>query len=69
MPEPAKGYIYHRLLQILTGEDQSPDFASLAAQDRQAILEIMLDTKPGLPDEWRSYAESHHMRLAEKRSG
>jgi hypothetical protein len=69
MPEPAKGYIYHRLLQILTGEDQSPDFASLARQDRQAILEIILDTKPGLPDEWRSYAKSHHMRLAEKRSG
>jgi hypothetical protein len=64
IPEPAKGYIYHRLLTILTGQDQSPDFASLTAQDRQAILEILLETKPGLPDEWKRYAKSHHIRLA-----
>ncbi len=27
LPEPAKAYVYHRLLQILSGQDQSADFA------------------------------------------
>lgn len=64
IPEPAKGYIYHRLLQVLTGQDQGPDFASLSAQDRQAILQILLETEPGLPAEWRDYARTSHLRLA-----
>ncbi len=55
IPEPAKAYVYHRLLEILTGTDQRPDYARLSAQDRRAILEILLATKPGLPDEWRSF--------------
>jgi hypothetical protein len=64
IPDPAKGYVYHRLLQVLTGEDQSPDFANLSAGDRQAILSILLETKSGLPDEWRAYARSNHLRVA-----
>jgi hypothetical protein len=70
LPEPAKSYVYHRLLGILSGQDQSPDFAKLSAEDRRAILEILLATKPGLPEEWRDYAKSNHIRvqLAGKRS-
>ena len=64
LPEPAKGYVYHRLLQVLSGQDQSADFASLSAQDRQAILSILLETKPGLPAEWQDYARSNHLQLA-----
>ncbi len=64
LPEPAKGYVYHRLLQVLTGQDQSPDFAGLSADDRKAVLSILLETKPGLPGEWRAYARSNHLRLA-----
>lgn len=64
IPEPAKGYIYHHLLQVLTGQDQSPDFANLSADDRQAILAILLETKPGLPAEWKTYAHTNHLRLA-----
>ena len=59
LPEPSKTYVYHRLFQILSGEDQDPDFDSLTAQDRQAILEILLETKRGLPQEWQDYAHSH----------
>jgi hypothetical protein len=65
IPQPAKGYIYHRLLEVLTGEDQSPDFAHLSVQDREAILSILLETKPGLPAEWQDYARSKRLRLAE----
>jgi len=63
LPEPSKTYVYHRLLQILSGEDDDPDFESLSAEDRTAILEILLETKPGLPQEWQDYAHSHQLRL------
>jgi hypothetical protein len=61
IPEPAKDYVYHRLLQILTGQDQSEDFARLTAQDRRAVLEILLETKAGLPAEWQDYAHANHL--------
>jgi len=63
LPEPAKGYVYGRLLQILSGNDSSGDFDALAAEDRRAILEILLETKPGLPQAWRDYARANHLRL------
>ena len=65
LPEPAKAYVYHRLLEILSGRDQSPDFARLSANDRHAILEILLATKAGLPTEWKDYAKSRHMQVLE----
>ena len=52
LPGPAKEYVYHRLFEVLTGREQSPEFARLTARDRRAILEILLATKPGLPEEW-----------------
>lgn len=68
LPEPAKGYIYHRLFEVLTGQDQSPDFAQVSQQDRRAIFEILLATKPGLPEEWREYAKSNHLQIATRYS-
>jgi hypothetical protein len=64
LPEPAKGYVYHRLLDILSGQDQSPDFARLTPEDRRAILEILLATKKGLPGEWQTYARTKHLQVA-----
>jgi hypothetical protein len=64
LPEPAKSYLYHRLLQVLTGEDQSADFASISPDSRRAALEILLATKRGLPDEWRSYAKTNRLHIA-----
>jgi hypothetical protein len=61
LPEPSKGYVYHRLLDILSGQDASPEFAGLTALSRRAILEILLTTKPGLPAEWQSYAKANHL--------
>jgi hypothetical protein len=46
LPAEAKDYIYRRLNEVLTGEDQSKAFAHLTAEDRQAIREILLDTLP-----------------------
>jgi hypothetical protein len=53
LPGPARDYIYRRLLEVLTGRDRSPEYARLSADDRRAILEILLATKPGLPGDWK----------------
>jgi hypothetical protein len=34
----------------LSGEKKGPQYANLSAADRVAILEILRDTKKGLPD-------------------
>jgi hypothetical protein len=57
LPSPAKEYVYRRLLEILTGRDESPDFVKLTKQDRQTIFEILLATKPNLPADWKTYGE------------
>jgi thiol-disulfide isomerase/thioredoxin len=54
IPEPAKGFIYHRLFEVLTGSE----FASLSTEDRRAVLEILVATKPGLPDEWKQFVNN-----------
>ena len=55
IPEPAKGYVYRRLFEVLSGREQGPEFASLSNEDRRAILEILVATKPGLPEEWKQF--------------
>jgi hypothetical protein len=46
LPAPAKEFVYGRLTEILTGRDQSPEYASLSAQTRESLLEILNETKP-----------------------
>lgn len=53
LPDVVKDYIYRRLYDIVSGQDQSSDFARLSTADRQAVREILIDTKPGLPDYWK----------------
>jgi hypothetical protein len=52
LPRVVRDRVYQRLYDILTGKDQDQKFASLSDDDRRAILEILRDTKPGLPDYW-----------------
>jgi hypothetical protein len=52
LPEVARERLYRRLWEVLTERDTSPKFATLSSKDRSAILEILLDTKKGLPDYW-----------------
>jgi hypothetical protein len=49
MPQQARERVYRRLYDVLTGRDQSEKFKRLSAGDRQAVLEILRETKPGLP--------------------
>jgi hypothetical protein len=53
LPAPARDRIYRRLWEILSGQDQSKPYAALTAADRKAVLEILGDTKPGLPPYWK----------------
>ena len=44
LPAKVREYVDRRLEEILSGEDQSPEFAHLSAEDRTAIREILAET-------------------------
>jgi len=50
LPEPARAAIYGRLWQILSGEEKDAKYARLSPSDRKAIVEILRETKKGLPE-------------------
>ena len=58
LPAPVLTRVYSRLLKILQGEDKSDDFAHLSGDTRQAILEILRETKSGLPADWGAMKRS-----------
>jgi hypothetical protein len=49
LPAEARGAIYGRMWEILSGRDRAAKYARLTAADRQAIVEILRDTKTDLP--------------------
>ncbi len=53
LPEATRDYVYRRLWEILIGKDGTAVFAHLSRSDRQAIREILVATKRGLPSYWR----------------
>ena len=53
IPPQIKEVILQKLHDILTGKNDDPQFARLTAEDRKAILEILIETKKTLPDYWR----------------
>ena len=57
IPAPAKEFIYRRMLDVLTGREQGPEYAALSSEDRRAVLEILVATKPGLPEEWKHFLD------------
>lgn len=55
LPDDIRERVYQRLFEVLSGKDQGAKFAHLSRVDRQAILEILRETKPGLPAYWRDH--------------
>jgi hypothetical protein len=49
LPADVKEYFWQRLYDVLVGKDNAPEFARISPADRKAILEILRDTKAGLP--------------------
>ena len=41
--------IYHRIWEILSGEEKAPKYARLSQADRKAVVEILRDTDKSLP--------------------
>ena len=52
LPDEVRNYVYVRLWNVLSGQDQTKPFEHLTPDDRQAILEILRDTIPNLPNPW-----------------
>jgi hypothetical protein len=50
LPVQARNAVYERLWQILSGADHSAAYAHLSPADKHAIVEILRDTKRGLPE-------------------
>lgn len=49
LQDNARDKIYHRLYDVLTGKITDGGYRQLAAESRREILEILVETKPGLP--------------------
>jgi hypothetical protein len=52
MPTVVRQGVYRRLYDVLTGKESSVDSGSLSDEDRQAILEILVNTKSNVPASW-----------------
>ena len=49
MPPLARDAVYARLWEVLSGREKAPRYGVLTPADRRAIVEILRETKPGLP--------------------
>ena len=53
LPGAARDRIYRRLYDVLSGKETQGEFGRLSARDRRDVLEIVRDTKAGLPAYWK----------------
>ena len=50
LPAQARDAIYRRMWQVLSGEEKDSRYSRLSLPDRQAVVEILRETKKGLPE-------------------
>jgi hypothetical protein len=50
LPAEARDSVYERMWQILSGKEKSARYARLSLADRRDVVEILRETKKGLPD-------------------
>jgi hypothetical protein len=53
LPAEAKDYVYRRLWDVLSGKETAVPFKHISTDERQAIVEILRDTKNDLPPYFR----------------
>jgi hypothetical protein len=58
LPEHARAAIYARMWAVLSGAVDDERYRRLTAADRRAIVEILRDTKSGLPDYFGGFSTS-----------
>jgi hypothetical protein len=56
LPASVREQVYRRLYDVLSGKETGEKYASLTADERTAILEIVRETKKNLPDYWAEKA-------------
>lgn len=56
LPDEMRRYVWKRMWDVLTATEPDVKFAHLSTSDRAAIVEIIRDTKAGLPDDWSGSA-------------
>jgi hypothetical protein len=54
LPARVRDHVLERIWNVVSGKDASKDFAHLSADDRRAIREILVATKPNLPACWKA---------------
>lgn len=57
LPAPARDAIYERMWRVLSGMDPDPKYTRLSFANRKAIVEILRETKKGLPAYFRPVRE------------
>jgi hypothetical protein len=57
MPALARDAVYARMWEVLSGREKQPRYRALSLADRRAVVEILRDTKPGLPEYFRGTLE------------
>jgi hypothetical protein len=53
LPPEMREYVWQRLWTVLTDESETEKFAHLSNDDRQAIVKIIRETVPNLPQYWK----------------
>jgi hypothetical protein len=53
LPDEVRDYVWQRLWNVVTETDKHDKFAHLSRADRQAIAEIIAETKPNRPAYWK----------------
>jgi hypothetical protein len=53
LPDDVRGAIYDRVWDVLTGRETAAKYARLTEPDRRAVMEILRETLPDLPDRLR----------------
>ncbi len=57
LPAEARDAMYRRIWNVLSSAEAGARYAHLSAEDRAAIVEILVATKPGLPDYFRAVTD------------
>lgn len=53
LPQQTKDYVFKRLYEVLTAKTSVKGYEYLSSEDRQAIFEILRETKTDLPEYWK----------------
>jgi len=57
LPGEMRDYVWRHLWQVLAENEDAETFAHLSAEDKRAIVEIIRQTKDGLPEYWKAVGD------------